>query len=73
MTPKEKAKELYDKYFSMIKIESPIDKVSSIPYVKKCTLITVVEVIYAINWHNIEIGHQNFEYWWEVKNEIEKI
>lgn len=73
MTPKEKAIEIYNRYFSMIEIVRPIDKVSSIPYVKKCALITVGEVVYAIDWHNIEIAHQNFQYWWEVKQEIENL
>ena len=73
MTPKAKAKEICNRYFSMIEIIKPIDKVSSIPYVKKCALITVGEVIYAIDWHNIEIGHENFQYWWEVKKEIEAL
>jgi hypothetical protein len=73
MTPKQKAIEIYNRYFSMIEIITPIDKVSSIPYVKKCALITVGEVIYAIDWHNIEIGHENFQYWWEVKKKIEEL
>lgn len=79
MTPKEKSQELYHKYFSMIKIESPIDRVSSIPYVKKCALIAVDEIL------NIEIfkrGSKLFnrprffdqvDYWQEVKKEIEAL
>ena len=66
MTPKEKAQELYHKYFSMIKIESPIDRVSSIPYVKKCALIVVDEIIEHCNY-------ANKWYWQEVKQEIENL
>ena len=73
MTPKEKAKELYHKYFSMIKIESPIDRVSSIPYVKKCALIAVEEIKEAIFWHPFESPNFELEYWQEVKNEINNL
>ena len=73
MTPQNKAKELYDKYFSMIKIESPIDRVSSIPYVKKCALIVVEEIKEAIFWHPYERPYFELEYWNEVMQEIEKL
>ncbi len=71
MTPKEKAEELYYKHFSMITIESPIDRVSSIPYVKKCALIAVDEVIFALSYHSdTEISEA---YWQEVIQEIEAL
>jgi len=75
MTPKEKAKELYYKYFSMIKIESPIDRVSSIPYVKKCALIAVDEIIEAnpIIFRLDNTIMSNKSYWQEVKQEIEAL
>jgi hypothetical protein len=66
MTPKEKAIELYHKYFSMIEIESPIDRVSSIPYVKKCALIVVDEILKTN-------PYKARNYWQEVKTEIEKL
>jgi len=79
MTPKEKAIELYQKYFSMITIERPIDKNAAIPYVKKCALIAVDEVIEFMEaddfdsdtcyWEN----HSKMQYWVEVKQEIEKL
>lgn len=68
MTPQEKAQELYHKYFSMIKIESPIDRVSSIPYVKKCALIVVDEILQQILWDKGAV-----KYWNEVKQEIENL
>lgn len=71
MTPKEKSQELYHKYFSMIKIESPIDRVSSIPYVKRCALIAVDEIL---NFMTPETDSKEaFEYWEEVKKEIEAL
>ena len=74
MTPKEKAIELYNKYFSMIKIESYIDRVSSIPYVKKCALIVVDEILGYIDDSILHPQNKEaIEYWSEVKQEIEKL
>jgi hypothetical protein len=82
MTPKEKAIELYHKYFSMIQIVTPIDKVSSIPYVKKCALIAVDEIIKADPTNPLISGYfelysdmldEAIKYWQEVKQEIEKL
>ena len=75
MTPQNKAKELYDKYFSMIKIETPIDRVSSIPYVKKCALIAVDELLEATKRYDYTLGPKPSynEYWLKVKYQIEKL
>ena len=75
MTPKEKAQELYHKYFSMIKIESPIDRVSSIPYVKKCALIVVEELLEATKKYDYTLGPKPSynEYWLKVKYQIEQL
>jgi hypothetical protein len=67
MTPKEKAKELYQKYFSMITIERPIDKNAAIPYVKQCALIAVDEVLGFLSYES------HIKYWQEVKQEIEAL
>ena len=72
MTPHEKAKELYNKYFTMIKIESYIDRVSSIPYVKKCALIAVEEILNDPFYTNT-INISGVYYWQEVKKEIEAL
>jgi predicted Ser/Thr protein kinase len=61
MTSKEKAKELYVKYYKLI--ESPLEKHTR---TKQCALIAVDELIYS---HN----NDNKWYWQEVKNEIEKL
>jgi len=73
MTSKEKAQELYHKYFSMIKIESPIDRVSSIPYVKKCALIVVDEILEDIEDLESYDYKPKFSYWSKVKKEIEAL
>jgi hypothetical protein len=73
MTPKEKAKELYYKYFSMIKIESPIDRVSSIPYVKKCALIAVDEILNTLDKNLDSSQFSVMNYWNDVKEEIENL
>jgi hypothetical protein len=77
MTPKEKAKELYQKYFSMITIEGTIDKNSSIPYVKQCALIAVDEILNGYEFDSLDIKHKrimdNINYWDEVKQEIENL
>ena len=60
----------------MIKIESPIDRVSSIPYVKKCALIVVDEILWEIIKYadnSREYVVENSKYWDEVKQEIENL
>lgn len=78
MTPKEKAIELADIYFEIVK---DIDwrKTNSPPmfmaHVKKCALTAVDEIINEL----IELSNGEFtfihkvEYWNEVKHEIEKL
>jgi hypothetical protein len=63
MTPKEKAKKLYDKYCNM---ESWCDDA------KECALIAVDEII---NHHSQEQGLYRIDqyYWEQVKTEIELI
>jgi hypothetical protein len=73
MTPKEKAKELYDKYWTLIayKIEGSVGRL----VIKQCALIAVDEILdlkhivtLRRNMHEMEL-----EYWDEVKQEIEKL
>jgi len=67
MTPKEKAKELFDKY------SNPFDRNGCIPpsealfnaTVKQCALITVDEILIVLNQLTLE-----YEYWEDVKQEI---
>ena len=69
MTPKEKAKELVDRFLS---IEGADDCGNSYPYVaKQCALICVDEIIESIRHI---IGEKlRVEYYLEVKQEIEKL
>jgi hypothetical protein len=66
MTPKEKAKELYDKYCNM---ESWCDDA------KECALIAVDEILLSqFQFDMISIYRTPFNhYWQEVKTEIEKL
>jgi hypothetical protein len=66
MTPKEKAKELVDKYCNM---ESHCDDA------KECALIAVDEMINILSMPNIPKYYPivNDEYWQEVKTEIENL
>ncbi len=73
MTPKEKAAELYQKYFSMITIKSPIDKNASIPYVKKCVLIVINEIILEREVIFAARDIPTGTFWHEVKAEIEAL
>jgi hypothetical protein len=72
MTPKEKAKELFDKFMK------PIDGLHKYPMcfdtAKQCALIAVDEVISA-DWYipTFEDYKKWTSYWKEVKQEIEKL
>lgn len=67
MTPKEKAKELFDKYYSYLKSNLMDDK-EAIDDAKQCALIAVDEVIQS-HYYALLICN----YWKEVKQEIEKL
>ena len=68
MTPKEKAKELTNSFYRII----PLDKMT-IDYnlAKKCALISVDEIM---NYMTPQTDSKEaFDYWREVKQEIEKL
>ena len=73
MTPKEKAKELVERFipFSM---DNHIEKYA-IHIGKQCALICVDEIIkeYTTLPHFGELYEENIEYWNKVKQEIERI
>jgi hypothetical protein len=66
ITPKEKAKELIDKF---VLLDNDIFCSVNYPYSKQCALIAVAEII------NVTVGLNGwidgFQYWEEVKQEIE--
>jgi hypothetical protein len=72
MTPKEKAKELVDKFIEPTRV--PIIKFIGVEYIdssKQCALIAVDEIL-----NNNKILFEdvlNDQYWQEVKQEIEKL
>jgi len=72
MTPKEKAKELFDKYWTLIayKIEGSVGRL----VIKQCTLIAVDEIIKAVdNPDETYLMKDDVNYWKEVKQEIESL
>jgi len=62
MTPKEKAKELFDKY------NKTVNTITYTP-IKKCALIAVDEILNEYWSHDTK----RRDYWNEVKQEIEKL
>lgn len=65
MTPKEKAKELVDK-FSTVGLQQREEGL-------ECALIAVDEIIQAIDWHQFEVPNDQINYFLQVKQEIEKL
>ena len=78
MTPKEKAKELFDKYAMYLRANLMYDEEAN-EDAKQCALIAVDELIkytpsidiYPPNCQKLNTGVR--EYWKEVKQEIEKL
>jgi len=68
MTPKEKAEELVRKYYSF-GLNNPAQSFSWYEC-KQCALIAVDEIIELCIYNHIK---NEFEYWQEVKLEIEKL
>ena len=71
MTPKEKAKELFNK---MYMVEDPMGNYPMcFDTAKQCALIAVDEIILQCwDYREIDLGI-SLEYWEEVKQEIEKL
>jgi hypothetical protein len=71
MTTKEKAKELFDKFYQ----EAPYQEIefySNDVMARQCALIAVDEII-KNDKENYGINGFVFEYWQEVKQELQKI
>ncbi len=74
MTPKEKARELVEKYFYLFSVE--LENTIADYEAKECALIAVDEIIGQ--WEIIDVYlangngqlNQNLEYWYTVKKEI---
>jgi hypothetical protein len=70
MTPKERSRELVDLYCNEIGTYT-----TSLVWdmAKRCALIAVEQIIEAIDWHEFEQPNKEYNYWNEVKQEIEKL
>ncbi len=68
MTPAEKAQALYDKMENSIFIEPESTWEGQC---KQCALISVNEIIDAIDWHEYETPNKELNYWLDVRKEIE--
>ena len=69
MTPKDKAKELFYKYYSYLKANLMYDEEAK-EDAKQCALIAVDELIYETHF---EVPNIRQRWWIEVKQEIEKL
>jgi hypothetical protein len=67
MTPKEKAIELVDRYYSLFSLE--LENTIDITQAKECALIAVDEILGQFRWRPSD----GLSYWEEVKQEINKI
>ena len=67
-TPKEKANELLDNYWLMEKINPSLSKEQA----KQCALIVVMQILEVVRIYETYYD-DNFKYWIDVKQEIEKI
>jgi hypothetical protein len=71
MTPKEKAKELFDKFYSAIPSDEIGENYSS---AKQCALIAVDELLWLLNEIDYDLNSDNaIIFYNEVKQEIEKL
>ena len=68
MTPKEKAKELYNKFNPFVAMTDFYGDNVEHRFTKQCALIAVDEILNCYNWPSSEL-----EYYQEVKSEIEKL
>lgn len=72
MTPKEKAKELVDKFARIDGYQDSID-LSKCDYEKQCALIAVDEILESHYVLLTGVKQSIYEYWIAVKEEIEKL
>jgi hypothetical protein len=71
MSPKEKANQLVNTYYNSIM--SFLTNNMKLENAKKCALIAVDEIIDAVDWHEFEVPNDVLHYYFEVKQEIQKI
>ena len=68
MTPKEKAKELFDKYCYAIKTEvTDSGYFTNVIYAKQCALIAVDEILNEFLFDDSDYSNRRFQFYQEVK------
>jgi hypothetical protein len=75
MTPKEKAKELVDKFMAIKSMKLSDYSLIYYPFAKQCALIAVDEIILSnphSNPFNTDV-YSTMGYWQEVKQELENL
>jgi hypothetical protein len=70
MTPKEKALELWEKYF---RLNYDWDGVTKDQWAKEGALIALDEILFALKYDMNEPTSASIRYWQQVKQEIEKL
>jgi hypothetical protein len=75
MTAKEKAEELVDKMYYSRKYKDGENYRAQEAWVhaKQCALIAVDEIINSVVITDLTIAQNQFDYWEEVKSELEKL
>jgi len=74
MTPKDKAKELIDKFNFSIDHNTKVYTIyQNVDESKRCALIAVDEIIDAIDWHEFETPNKEINYWLDVRKEINNL
>lgn len=72
MTPKEKAKELLDKYWIYLRAGLLYDEEAK-EDARHCALIAVDEIFFALKYNLDGATSGSVKYWQKVKEEIEKL
>ena len=70
-TPKEKAKEIVDKFYHLFSVE--LENTICVEEAKECALLNVDELLKHMTLHFGFIGFTSLTYWNEVKEEIKKL
>jgi hypothetical protein len=75
MTPKEKAKELFDKFCYAIRTEeTDSGYFTNVIYANICAILAVDEILEVIIFNKYDDKYwEEEEYWKEVKQELEKL
>ena len=75
MTPKEKAKEIYLKFYipKYIFAKEGMSSDWRKQATKRYALLNVDEVLNEIDWYDFELSNKKIEFWQQVRQEIEII